>query len=75
MVDHAIRPCFIGLINVHALHGPAKSLYTGLAVVVGLATDCVVENEDFRGTGAVHSLSIKIRISTTRVGWRVTTES
>lgn len=52
MVPDAVRTGFVPLVDVHSLDGPAKRILRGSvrvnwALVVGLAADSVIENEDF----------------------------
>lgn len=73
VVYYALRSCFIGLINMHALDRAAGGLCSGavFAFVVGLTADCVVEDEDLGGTGAVHPVRIKFRTHKTRCFGRI----
>ena len=47
-----LRAGFVGLVNMDALDGAPGGFRVGGALVAGLAPDGVVEDEDFRSTGA-----------------------
>lgn len=61
VVLHSLGAGFVGLINVDALDGAAEKLrFIDGALVVGLATDGVIEDEDLRGASAGKPMSVQI---------------